>query len=70
MPHFAPKDIIALVMIVGAFGLRFAGIDHITEWIIVGIGGSYFGVGWVGQARAAISKHNGTATRPEEDTNA
>lgn len=38
-----PKDVLALVMILGAFILRMMGINHITEWIIVGVGGSYFG---------------------------
>ena len=38
-----PKDIIAIIMILGAFVLRSLGINHVTEWIIVGVGGSYFG---------------------------
>ena len=42
---WTPKDVVALVMIVGAFGLRFVGINHITEWIIIGVGGGYLGLG-------------------------
>jgi len=43
MPRLRPKDIIALVLIVGAFTLRAIGINSLTEWVIVGIGLSYFG---------------------------
>ncbi len=43
MPQLTGKDVIALVMILGAFGLRAIGINHVTEWIIIGIGASYFG---------------------------
>ena len=51
MPRFIPKDVIALVMILGAFGLRALGIDHVTEWVIIGIGGAYFGADYFQQIR-------------------
>lgn len=31
------KDIIAAIMLIGAFTLRALGINHITEYIIIGI---------------------------------
>ena len=46
-----PKDIIALVLILGAFILRSLGINHVTEWIIAGVGSAYFGVDIFGSLR-------------------
>lgn len=31
------KDIIAAIMLIGAFTLRGLGINHVTEYIIIGI---------------------------------
>lgn len=45
MERWTPRDVVALVMIVGAFALRGLGINHITEWVIVGVGGGYLGLG-------------------------
>mgnify|MGYP001612773956 CR=1 FL=1 len=70
MDPWKPKDVIALVMIGGAFGLRLAGIDHVTEWIIVGVGGSYFGVGWIGQAREAVRQRRNTTTGHKKERHA
>lgn len=38
------RDVIACVLLVGAFGLRAMGIDGLAEWLIVGIAGVYLGV--------------------------
>lgn len=54
---WTPRDVVALVMIVGAFGLRFAGINHITEWIIVGVGGGYLGIGLSATLTDTVKRH-------------
>lgn len=41
---WTPRDVVALVMVIGALILRGLGIDHITEWIIIGVGGAYLGL--------------------------
>lgn len=38
------RDLIACVLLCGAFGLRACGIDGLAEWLIVGIAGVYLGV--------------------------
>ncbi len=45
MQRWTPRDVVALVMIVGAFALRAIGVNHVTEWVIVGVGGGYLGLG-------------------------
>ena len=60
MARWTPRDVIALVMVIGAFVLRALGINHVTEWIIVGVGGAYLGITLARQGVSYIS----TPTRP------
>jgi len=43
MSKWTPRDVIALVLIGGAFILRALGINSLTEWIIIAIAAVYFG---------------------------
>jgi len=41
MKKLTAKDIIAAIMLIGAFTLRGLGIDSLTEYIIIGVGVAY-----------------------------
>lgn len=41
---WAPKDVIALVIIVGAIYLLATGVNSYVGWTLVGIVGAYFGI--------------------------
>ncbi len=44
MKKWAPKDVIALVVIVGAIYLLANSIDSFVGWTLVGIVGAYYGI--------------------------
>ena len=66
MARWTPRDVIALVMIIGAFGLRALGINHVTEWVIVGVGGAYLGIGAVRQGVSYIRTSHPRTRREQE----
>lgn len=39
-----PKDVIALVVIIGAITLLAMGIDSLVGWTLLGIVGAYYGI--------------------------
>ena len=41
MPKLTGSDIVAIVLLVGAFTLRALGINSLTEYIIIGIASLY-----------------------------
>lgn len=41
MPKLTGSDIVAIVLLVGAFTLRALGINSITEYIIIGVASLY-----------------------------
>jgi len=43
MAKWQPRDIVALVCLIGALGLRALGINSLTEYIIIGILVLYLG---------------------------
>ena len=38
------RDLVAMVLLIGAFAMRSIGVDGLAEWIIVVIAGIYLGV--------------------------
>ena len=44
MRKWAPKDVIALVIVCGAIYLLASGIDSFVGWTLVGIVGAYYGI--------------------------
>lgn len=44
MKKWEPKDVIALVIVMGAIYLLAAGIDSFVGWTLVGIVGAYYGI--------------------------
>lgn len=41
---WAPKDVIALVVIVGAIYLLATGVNSLVGWTLLGIVGAYYGI--------------------------
>ena len=66
MERWTPRDVVALVMIVGAFTLRALGINHVTEWVIVGVGGGYLGLGVATRATRVYREQRRRPTAKEE----
>lgn len=68
MQRWTPRDVVALVMIIGAFALRGLGINHVTEWVIVGVGGGYLGIGVAARAtRVYCDSRRAPRARKEMD---
>ena len=44
MKSWAPKDVIALVVIVGAIALIWQGLDNIVGFTLLGIVAAYYGI--------------------------
>lgn len=44
LQNWQPRDLIALIALIGALALRAIGINSITEWIIVAVTVGYLGL--------------------------
>uniref|UniRef100_A0A6M3XSY3 Uncharacterized protein n=2 Tax=viral metagenome TaxID=1070528 RepID=A0A6M3XSY3_9ZZZZ len=44
MTRWKPKDVIALVIIIGCFSLMALGHDSVISWALLGIVGAYYGI--------------------------
>lgn len=44
MKNWRPKDCIALIVVMGALGLLFCGIDTIVGWTLLAVVASYYGI--------------------------
>lgn len=41
MTKWEPRDAIAAILLIGAFGLRALGVNSLTEYLIIGVAVSY-----------------------------
>lgn len=57
----APKDLIAIFVIIGAFFLKFKGIDGVASMILIGICAAYFGAIYFVPQKSDVS----TTTEPK-----